>query len=130
MEDQTFLQSMTIAGRCMPIQHPSPDSDPAKLKESCSELESLFIYHLLKEMRASVPKSGLLGEGKTEETYTAIMDLELSKEIARDRGIGIASAIFDKLYTPAETCDKEAENNEQDQEVKELPTQADSDLEF
>jgi len=56
MADQTFLQSMTIAGRCMPMQQPSPDADPAKLKEACSELESLFIYYLLKEMRASVPK--------------------------------------------------------------------------
>ena len=115
MADQTFLQSMTIAGRCMPMQHPSPDTDPAKLKEACSELESIFIYYLLKEMRASVPKSGLMGEGKTEETYTAMMDLELSKEIARNRGIGIASAIFDKLYTPVEDSDKGTKINKQDQ---------------
>lgn len=114
MADQTFLQSMTMAGRCMPTQHSSPDSDPGKLKEACSEMESLFIFYLLKEMRASVPKSGLMGEDRTEETYTSMMDLQLSKEIAQNRGIGIASAIFKKLYIHVESREEEIVKDHED----------------
>jgi len=115
MADQTFLQTMSMAAQCFPTQHSSPDKDPGKLKEACSELESLFVYYLLKEMRATVPKSGLMGEGKTEETYTSMLDLQLSKEIAKNRGIGIASAIFEKLYNHVESSEKDISKTVEDQ---------------
>lgn len=115
MEGKNILPAMTISSGCVAAQQQtSPDRDPEKLKEACSELESLFIYYLLREMRASVPKSGLMGDGKTEETYTSMMDLELSREIAQTKGIGIASAIYEKLYCHVASCEKEALNHKKD----------------
>ncbi len=73
------------------------DKDEKRLKEACDGLESLFIYYLLKEMRASIPKSGFISGGKTEEMYTSMLDFQLAQEIASRRGIGISSVLFDQL---------------------------------
>ena len=75
----------------------SANEDSSRLKEVCSELESLFIYYLMKEMRATVPKSGLIGGGKAEEMYTSLLDSHLAKEISTKGGIGLSSVLFDRL---------------------------------
>ena len=69
----------------------------SQLREACREMESMFVYYLFKEMRATIPKSGLVGEGKTEEIYTSLLDLELSKELSSKGGLGLSSILFDQL---------------------------------
>ena len=44
---------------------------------------------MLKTMRESVPKDGLLSGGKGEEIYTSMLDEALSKEMSERGGIGI-----------------------------------------
>ena len=97
MPDQIPFASVPLDAVTMSTPYSSSDKDPSRLKEACSELESLFIYYLLKEMRATVPKSGFISGGKTEEMYTSMLDLQLAKEIASKREIGISSALLDQL---------------------------------
>ncbi len=97
MADQISINTLPLSVQSQPVNHSSSGDDPRKLKEACSELESLFVFYLLKEMRATVPKSGLFGDGKAEEMYTSIMDLQLAKDITAKRGLGISSALFEKL---------------------------------
>ena len=68
-----------------------------QLKEACSELEALFISYLLKEMRATIPKTGLISGGRAEEIYTSMLDTQISKEMASQRGIGLSSLILDRF---------------------------------
>lgn len=68
-----------------------------RLKEACIELESLFINYLLKEMRATIPKSGFISGGKAEEIYTSMLDSQLAKEMAARGGIGLSSLLCDQL---------------------------------
>ena len=68
-----------------------------QLKKACAELESLFIFYLLKEMRATIPKTGLINGGRAEEIYTSMLDSQISKEMASQRGIGFSSLILDRL---------------------------------
>ncbi|MCJ7615162.1 MAG: rod-binding protein [Desulfobacterales bacterium] len=74
----------------------------ARLKEACFELESLFINYLLKEMRATIPKSGFISGGKAEEIYTSMLDSQLAKEMASGGGIGLSSLLRDQLCTEPE----------------------------
>ncbi|MGE5396354.1 MAG: hypothetical protein ACM3MK_02320, partial [Chitinophagales bacterium] len=37
------------------------EAEDKKLKETCRDLEAVFLSQLIKAMRATVPKSGLLG---------------------------------------------------------------------
>ena len=67
------------------------------LEKTCSELESLFISYLLKQMRATVPKSGFMGGGQAEEIYSSMLDAQLARELSRERGIGISSLLLNRL---------------------------------
>ena len=68
-----------------------------RLKEACAEFESLFVFHLLKEMRAAIPKSDFMSGGKAEEIYTSLLDSHLAREIALKGGIGLSAILLDRL---------------------------------
>ncbi len=57
--------------------------DPAAVKAVAKEMESLFVYEMLKVMRESsgTSSSGSLGS----DTYTSMFDMELSKVISQRR---------------------------------------------
>jgi flagellar protein FlgJ len=72
---------------------PAPAADEAErreLRKACAEFESLFMNYLLKEMRSTVPESGLVSGGTAESIYTSMMDAQMAREIAFSRGIGMA----------------------------------------
>jgi flagellar protein FlgJ len=75
---------------------PSGQKD-ADLKETCSELESVFINYLLKEMRQTIDKSGFISGGRAEEIYTSMLDMQLAKQFAHKGGIGLSSMFMEQL---------------------------------
>jgi flagellar protein FlgJ len=75
------------------------ETDPA-LREACVQMESLFIHHLLKEMRATIHKSGFIGGGRAEEIYTSMLDAEMALKISKTRGIGLAEMLLHQLGRP------------------------------
>ena len=84
-----------------------------QLKEACAELESLFISYLLKEMRATIPKTGLISGGRAEEIYTSMLDNQISKEMASQRGIGLSALFLDRLQNrPGDGVEKNIKKNE------------------
>jgi flagellar protein FlgJ len=58
------------------------------------EFEAIFLKELLKVMRQTVPKSGFLNGGWTEEFYWDMLNQELSECIAHAGGIGLAKMIY------------------------------------
>jgi flagellar protein FlgJ len=74
-------------------------SDP-KLAETCRQMESLFINHLFKEMRASIQRSGLISGGRAEEIYTSMMDAEMAAKLSNRGGIGLADILMQQLKQP------------------------------
>jgi len=71
-------------------------TDP-KLRAACNEMESLFINYLLKEMRATVDKSGFISGGRAEEIFTSLLDVELSREISGAGGFGLSAVLLEQL---------------------------------
>ena len=80
-------------------------NDP-QLRKACSELESLFIAYLLKEMRATIPKSDFINGGKAEEIYTSMLDSEMARELSSKGGIGLLSILLDQLGRRQESVKK------------------------
>lgn len=73
-------------------------SSERRIKTVCTEMESLFLQHLLKEMRSTVQKSGLSGDGKAEEMFTSLMDTELARELSnKGGGIGLGAMLETQL---------------------------------
>ncbi|MEJ2099973.1 MAG: rod-binding protein [Desulfobacterales bacterium] len=85
--------------------------DP-QLREACVQMESLFIYHLFKEMRATIQKSGFISGGRAEEIYTSMLDAEMAVKISKTRGMGLAEMLmhqFSQSATKAESENSESE---------------------
>ena len=80
--------------------------DP-ELRDACLKMESLFIHHLLKEMRATIHKSGFISGGRAEEIYTSMMDAETANTISTRGGIGLAQLLLQQLGNRSSEVDEE-----------------------
>ena len=69
----------------------------ARLKRACSEFESIFINYILKSMRKTVVKDGLLGNSHESKIFKAMFDENLAIGISRNGGIGLAKMLFERL---------------------------------
>jgi murein DD-endopeptidase MepM/ murein hydrolase activator NlpD len=73
----------------------NPEVSKTRLKETAKELEALFIYEMLKEMR-STTQGGLLGKGLGNDIYTSLFDMEIARMFA-GRGIGLKEMILKQV---------------------------------
>lgn len=89
----------------------SSSKNSAELRNVCAELESLFIFYLFKEMRATIPKTGLINGGRAEEIYTSMLDSQLARDLASKQGIGLSTLFMEHLGVKAEQEKGEAVKN-------------------
>lgn len=75
----------------------SRSKDIKTVEEVAKKFEQIFIFYMLKTMRATIQKSGLIDGGRGEEIYTSMLDNEFSSEISNREGIGLARLIIDDL---------------------------------
>ena len=71
--------------------------DEGKLKNACEDFESIFISQMLKEMRESIPKSGLLDGGSDQDAYLSLFDEAFSKSMAQGGGIGLGKILYQNV---------------------------------
>ena len=90
-------RSERIGNALKSAQNLATDKADARLRAACMEMESLFLTHLLKEMRATVDKSGFISGGRGEEIFTSLLDVELSKKMSAAGGIGLSSLLLEQL---------------------------------
>jgi Rod binding domain-containing protein len=79
--------------------------DEEKLKKACGDFESIFISQMLKEMRKSIPKSGLLDGGSQQDAYLSLFDEELSKSMAKRGGIGLGKILYQNVMKQGKPSD-------------------------
>ncbi|MFQ5427617.1 MAG: rod-binding protein [Thermodesulfobacteriota bacterium] len=77
-----------------------------KLKKAVLDFEALFINEMLKNMRSTITKSGLLGDGMREDVYTSLFDWEISREMASGRGLGLGEMLIKGFKGNEGTVDK------------------------
>lgn len=75
--------------------------DLAKIKESSQEFEAIFLESMLKSMRDSVQKSGLIDGGNAEKMYESMLDSEYAKQMSSQSMTGIAENIEKQLLASA-----------------------------
>lgn len=76
-----------------------------KLEDVAKQFESIFVNQLLSTMRSTVPKSGLLNSF-SGDMYQSMLDQEISKEVSKERGIGLADSIYRQLVVLDEKAKK------------------------
>lgn len=81
-----------------PASNPAKASEDAKLRATCQEMEAVFLNMMLSRMRATVPKTKLMGEGSAgEDTIQSLLDTELTKDMAKAGGMGLADMLYRQL---------------------------------
>jgi Rod binding domain-containing protein len=96
-----IYQNQMVGHRLKSIKYHTADKDDPKLRAACAEMESLFISHLIKEMRATVEKSGFIDGGQAEEIFTSLLDVEISKKMSMAGGIGLSAILLEQLGAKA-----------------------------
>lgn len=89
-----------------PAARPAARVEDPKLRAACTEMESVFLNMLLTQMRKTVPKTGLIGGGQQEEVMQSLLDAELTKNMARAGGAGLADMLYNQLAPRPNTTNK------------------------
>lgn len=74
-----------------------PSKNEAEIKKLSEEFESIFLGLVLKSMRDSVQKSGLIDGGNAENIYRSMLDDEYAKQMAAQHHTGLADQIANFL---------------------------------
>ena len=90
-------QNQPIDNARKSVRAPAAEGADHQLRAACDEMESLFVNYLLKEMRATIDKSGFISGGRAEEIFTSMLDVELSRKISTTRGIGLSAILMEQL---------------------------------
>jgi flagellar protein FlgJ len=99
-----FLQNKIKAGQTKAdgdfsagLAGAAQSSDNSKLKTVCRDMEAVFLNILMQKMRDTVPKSGLTGDTSGEDVMRSMLDTEMTKEMAKAGGIGLADMMYRQL---------------------------------
>lgn len=92
------LRTLTVQAQNKRM-NPGP-SEEKKAREAFEGFESVFIGQMIKEMRKTVPKDGLLHSSQ-EDQYVSMFDEELSKTLTKQGGIGLADFMQRQLAMSA-----------------------------
>ena len=90
-------QNQKVGSALKSVKNLAADKADPQLRAACTEMESLFINYLFKEMRATIDKSGFISGGQAEELFTSMLDVELSRKISAAGGIGLSSILLEQL---------------------------------
>jgi len=71
--------------------------DLKSLRESCREFEAIFIDQMYKSMRKSMPENGLIPQDNATKIYQDMLDMQMARQTAKGKGIGIGEAMFNQL---------------------------------
>jgi flagellar protein FlgJ len=85
-----------------PMLTPPAGSDPrdartAKLQNTAKQLEGVFVLQMLKAMRATVPKGGIVDASNGEETFTSMLDQKIADKIPAQWQHGLQDALVKQL---------------------------------
>lgn len=118
-EEKSFQATLDELRRKAEAAHSSAAADPAvgyvpknpmsdadvqakKLREACEGFEAMFLSMMYKQMRATVPESGLFGKKSNAiKIFEDMRDTELMNEVSKSGGIGIADMMYKQLAPTA-----------------------------
>ena len=77
-------------------------SNDAKLRETASEFEAIFIQQMLKTMRETSFESDLLPKSEGEKIFRSLLDEQYANLSAKSGSLGLGEMIFQQLKSNLE----------------------------
>lgn len=94
---QTRVQDNSVQKFQQAAEASKNPQDDKKLRDTCKEMEAVFLNILMSEMRKTVPKSSLTENSSGEEIMKSMLDSELTKNMSQAGGIGLADMMYRQL---------------------------------
>ena len=85
-----------FAAQLAAIEKAQAQKEDAKLKKTCQDMEAMFLNMMMADMRKTVQKSKLVDDSK-EEIMTSMLDSEMTKNMAKAGGMGLADMMYRQL---------------------------------
>jgi flagellar protein FlgJ len=79
------------------LQAAVESKDEKQLRSVCQDFEGIFLNMMYKQMKASIPKSTLIQEDFSMQTFNQMLDEELMNGAAKGRGVGLAESMYKQL---------------------------------
>lgn len=73
------------------------EAEDARLRAAAQDFESVFLHQLVKMMRSTVEKSGLISGGRAEEIFQDMLDEKYAATLGKNSRIGLADLIYEEL---------------------------------
>ena len=68
-----------------------------RLKNACSDFESIFINYMLKSMRTALSEDGILGNSNEGRIIQSMFDENLAATMAKGGGMGLGKMLFNSF---------------------------------
>jgi flagellar protein FlgJ len=78
------------------LRNAAQAQSPDAIEETARQFEGMFIQMMLKAMRETLPRDGML-DSQQVNFYQEMYDKQISLELARNKGIGLAEALYRQL---------------------------------
>lgn len=82
-----------VASRAVHQDRIVNERSAGEVKKVAKDFESLFLEIVLRSMRNTVPKSGLIDGGNAEDIYRSLLDSEYAKTMSSTGHSGLAAQI-------------------------------------
>lgn len=76
---------------------PSQGTDEKRLRRAAAEMEGVFFGEMMKALRETVPKDGVIDGGSAESVFTEMLDAHMATVAAVRQGRGLGEALFRQL---------------------------------
>lgn len=88
--------------------HPVATKRDPKLWKVSQQFEAIFLQQILEAMHKTVPQSGFIPTGFSEQVHESMFDQAVASAISQHSDLGIASAIYRQLAHIGQTQAKAA----------------------
>jgi flagellar protein FlgJ len=82
------------------LKHSTHENTPEGIKAAAKQFEGLFLQMVLKSMRDTVPKDGML-DSESTRFYEGLGDQQLAAVLAQRNGVGLAAALERQMLQQA-----------------------------
>lgn len=90
--DETTTENVNKA-----ISKYDKDFEKKRLRQVSEDFEALMINQMLKEMRKTVNKTGLIDGGMAEQIFEDMLYDEYAKEFSKTKTFGLADIIYNQM---------------------------------
>ena len=93
------LNTLQMMRSYSPVRTPKAPAkaDDAALKEACREFEAIFIEQMLKSMRKTVNKSGLMDGGMAEGIFEDMLYENYAQKMSKSADLGLSDMLYRQI---------------------------------